>query len=194
MRLLLFILGVLAAIVCIEKPAEAGSWCAYYDFGANGATNCGFSTYQQCLATVSGVGGSCGANPQYQGSPGYICRLNTPGAILIKRPRLAAKAPAGDIGCNPPRLATAEKEIMATVSKLIFGVAIAAVSVATPALAQHASQSDPLISAHHRQHLRVSSPPSDSPAFTSPPRDPRSWVGDPASRPYHYDPEWGGGP
>jgi hypothetical protein len=90
--------------------------------------------------------------------------------------------------------ASAEKEIMATVSKLIFGAAIAAVSIATPALAQHASQSDPPISAHHRQHLRVSSPPSDSPAFTSPPRDPRSWVGDPASRPYHYDPEWGGGP
>jgi hypothetical protein len=93
-----------------------------------------------------------------------------------------------------PRLATAEEEIMATVSKLIFGAALAAVSIATPALAQHASQSDPLISAHHRQHLRVSSPSSGSPAFTSPPRDPRSWVGDPASRPYHYDPGWGGGP
>jgi hypothetical protein len=90
--------------------------------------------------------------------------------------------------------ASAEKEIMATVSKLIFGAAIAAVSIATPALAQHASQSDPPISADHRQHLRVGSPPSDSPAFTSPPRDPRSWVGDPASRPYHYDPGWGGGP
>jgi hypothetical protein len=90
--------------------------------------------------------------------------------------------------------ASAEKEIMTTVSKQIFGAAIAAVSIATPALAQHASQSDALISAHHRQHLRVSSPPSDTPAFTSPPRDPRSWVGDPASRPYHYDPGWGGGP
>ena len=78
---------------------------------------------------------------------------------------------------------------MATVSKLIFGAAMAAVSIATPALAQHASQSDP---PYARQHLRVSSPPSDSPAFTSPPGDPRSWVGDPASRPYHYDPGWGG--
>jgi hypothetical protein len=83
MRLLLFILGVLAAIVCIEKPAEAGPWCAYYDFGANGATNCGFSTYQQCLATVSGVGGSCGANPQYnppqyQGSPGLYLSTKHP--------------------------------------------------------------------------------------------------------------------
>jgi hypothetical protein len=65
-------IGVLAAIVCFEKPAAAQnySWCAYYDLGSSGATNCGFSTFQQCLAAVSGVGGSCGANPQYQGSPG----------------------------------------------------------------------------------------------------------------------------
>jgi hypothetical protein len=69
MRLLLIILGASAAIVCIEKPAEARDypWCAYYNFFHGGATNCGFSTYQQCLATVSGVGGSCGANPQYRG-------------------------------------------------------------------------------------------------------------------------------
>jgi uncharacterized protein DUF3551 len=71
MRLLLFILGVLVAIVCIEKPAAADRpWCAYYDDTEGGFTNCGFSTYQQCLATVSGVGGSCGPNPQYQGVSG----------------------------------------------------------------------------------------------------------------------------
>jgi hypothetical protein len=29
MRLLLFILGVFAAVVCVEKPAAAGPWCAY---------------------------------------------------------------------------------------------------------------------------------------------------------------------
>ena len=56
----------------IEKSAEAQSypWCAYYNRDAGGATNCGFSTFQQCLATVSGAGGSCGANPQYRGSQG----------------------------------------------------------------------------------------------------------------------------
>jgi hypothetical protein len=59
MRLLLFILGVLVAIVCIEKPAEAGPWCAYYDDQDGGFTNCGFATFQQCLAAVSGVGGNC---------------------------------------------------------------------------------------------------------------------------------------
>ena len=68
MRLSLFILGVVAFVVCIERPAAAEQdypWCAYYNRDAGGATNCGFSTFQQCLATVSGAGGSCGANPQY---------------------------------------------------------------------------------------------------------------------------------
>ena len=80
MRLLLFILGVLAAVVCFEKPAAAQNdrWCAYYDFAFGGATNCGFSTFQQCLATVSGVGGSCGPNPQYQGSPGLYLSTKHP--------------------------------------------------------------------------------------------------------------------
>jgi hypothetical protein len=72
MRLLLIIVGAFAAIVSIEKPAEADNgrqWCAYYNFFRGGATNCGFSTFQQCLATVSGVGGSCGPNPMYQPAP-----------------------------------------------------------------------------------------------------------------------------
>jgi hypothetical protein len=59
-------LGVFVAVVCFERPAAAqnNSWCAYYDGGSAGATNCGFATFQQCSAAVSGVGGNCGANPQ----------------------------------------------------------------------------------------------------------------------------------
>jgi hypothetical protein len=73
-------IGVFAAVVCIEKPAAAQNspWCAYYDLGGGGATNCGFSTYQQCLATVSGIGGSCGPDPQYQGSPGHYLSTKHP--------------------------------------------------------------------------------------------------------------------
>ena len=73
-------IGVFAAVVCFEKSAAAQnySWCAYYDLGSSGATNCGFSTFQQCLAAVSGVGGSCGANPQYQGSPGLYLSTKHP--------------------------------------------------------------------------------------------------------------------
>ena len=61
MRLLLFILGVFAAVVCIEKSAEA-NWCAHYNMGG-GASNCGFKTHHECLAAVLGVGGSCGPSP-----------------------------------------------------------------------------------------------------------------------------------
>jgi hypothetical protein len=73
MRLLLIIVSAFAAIACIEKPAEARDypWCAYY-FGQDGggATNCGWETFEQCLATVRGIGGSCGLNPMYQSTPG----------------------------------------------------------------------------------------------------------------------------
>jgi hypothetical protein len=79
MRPWLLILGVFAAILCVEKPAYAqnGAWCAYYDF-KGGATNCGFATFQQCSATVNGIGGSCGPNPQYQRSPGLYLSTKPP--------------------------------------------------------------------------------------------------------------------
>jgi len=40
-------------------------WCATYN-DAYGARNCGFATFQQCLATVSGIGGFCGQNPMFR--------------------------------------------------------------------------------------------------------------------------------
>lgn len=64
MRVSLLILGVLASVVWIETAAAArnGGWCAYYNMGG-GATNCGFATFQQCMAAVSGIGGSCSPSP-----------------------------------------------------------------------------------------------------------------------------------
>jgi hypothetical protein len=42
--------------------AHAGAWCAYYDAYTS---NCGFQTFQQCLATISGQSDAwCAANPQ----------------------------------------------------------------------------------------------------------------------------------
>jgi hypothetical protein len=51
MRLWLLILGVFAAILCVEKLAYAqnGAWCAYYDF-KGGATNCGFANISTMLS------------------------------------------------------------------------------------------------------------------------------------------------
>jgi hypothetical protein len=80
MRFLLLILVALAVIIGIEKPAEAQNypWCAYYNFFHGGATNCGFATWQQCQAAVSGVGGSCGANPMYQPPRGTYLSTRPP--------------------------------------------------------------------------------------------------------------------
>jgi hypothetical protein len=69
-----------------------------------------------------------------------------------------------------PRLAIVEEEIMTNVLKLMLGAAIAALSIASPALAQSASQSDPSISAHHSKHLKKSTHRNGSDAFASEPR------------------------
>jgi hypothetical protein len=67
MRLFLIVVGAFAAMTCIASPAEADNgrrWCAYYV--GNEATNCGWDTFEQCLATVSGIGGFCQLNTMYQ--------------------------------------------------------------------------------------------------------------------------------
>ena len=57
----LFLTGAIAAALLISAytDAEAGAWCAWYDFSTY---NCGFRTYQQCLMTISGAGGLCRPN------------------------------------------------------------------------------------------------------------------------------------
>jgi hypothetical protein len=47
-------------------------WCANYGGagkGGYGASSCGSVSFQQCLATLSGNGGSCTPNPWYQPYP-----------------------------------------------------------------------------------------------------------------------------
>jgi hypothetical protein len=45
-------------------------WCAYYGTPDGvGGTNCGFVSWQQCMATVSGIGGWCRQNPRYTNPP-----------------------------------------------------------------------------------------------------------------------------
>lgn len=68
MRTLFFALTLAVGIagLCCSAQAQNYPWCAYYggsDVG--GATNCGFVTFEQCLATVSGIGGYCARNTQY---------------------------------------------------------------------------------------------------------------------------------
>jgi hypothetical protein len=81
MRFSLFILGVFVAVVCAKGPTEAQNypWCAYYNLGEHGggATNCGFATFQQCLAAVSGLAGTVGPIQCTSPRRDYICRLST---------------------------------------------------------------------------------------------------------------------
>ena len=52
---------LVAAVSAFTTGARAdGSWCAMY---GTGGTNCGLYSFEQCQATVSGVGGFCGQNP-----------------------------------------------------------------------------------------------------------------------------------
>jgi Protein of unknown function (DUF3551) len=44
-----------------QTAAHAAPWCAQYS-GAGGGTNCGFYSFQQCMAAVSGNGGFCTQN------------------------------------------------------------------------------------------------------------------------------------
>jgi hypothetical protein len=58
----------LLALAMAAAPAQAQNypWCAVYGGRMGGAQNCGFSNYQQCMATVTGVGGFCQQNNMYR--------------------------------------------------------------------------------------------------------------------------------
>jgi hypothetical protein len=55
MRLLLFLLGICVSLLGIGNRAEAQNypWCGVY---RDGVMICSFTTFQQCLATVSEAG------------------------------------------------------------------------------------------------------------------------------------------
>ncbi|HEV2957321.1 MAG TPA: DUF3551 domain-containing protein [Xanthobacteraceae bacterium] len=55
--------------------ARAGAWCAWYD---PYTYNCGFNTFQQCQANISGMGGYCARNV-YESQP-------APRARPLRRP------------------------------------------------------------------------------------------------------------
>src|SRR6516162_829217 len=63
------LLGLVGALMVLGTPAHAQNypWCAQYSGRAlGGAQNCGFVSFAQCMATVSGIGGFCVQNTMYQ--------------------------------------------------------------------------------------------------------------------------------
>jgi hypothetical protein len=63
MRTTIVAAAALAALASTLVDARAdGPWCSYY---VQGGKNCGFYSYEQCRANISGIGGSCAPNPAY---------------------------------------------------------------------------------------------------------------------------------
>lgn len=69
--------GILLAAVSLDARLEAtaGSWCSFYEASTY---NCGFNSYTQCMANISGVGGLCSPNhferSTYAPPPAYYPR------------------------------------------------------------------------------------------------------------------------
>lgn len=72
MKTLLAAMAFVAATAVLGTTARAQDypWCAQYGGHQIASTNCGFATFEQCRATISGIGGSCYPNPRYQPGPG----------------------------------------------------------------------------------------------------------------------------
>jgi hypothetical protein len=73
MRVLLFGIGLLVASASLGMAAQAQNyaWCAQYGNGTGGARNCGFTSFAQCQADVSGIGGFCEMNNTYRPAVGH---------------------------------------------------------------------------------------------------------------------------
>ena len=66
------IVTALTLVAPTAGQAQIYPWCAQYG-GRDGGRNCGFVSYAQCMATVSGIGGFCERNSFYTG-PGTPAR------------------------------------------------------------------------------------------------------------------------
>jgi hypothetical protein len=64
---------LVAGFSSLASSAQAQSaysypWCAV-QADKSGATSCYFATYEQCRATLGGIGGSCIRSPYFRGPP-----------------------------------------------------------------------------------------------------------------------------
>lgn len=80
MRIALAVAMATVPMLLLPASAQAQNypWCAQYAPG--GSFNCGFVTIQQCMAAISGNGGSCEANPMFR-----------PGSDSVPPPRRARR-------------------------------------------------------------------------------------------------------
>jgi hypothetical protein len=68
MRFATKLMAAIVIVLAVLTQTSNAQWCAEYS-GLGGTESCGFSTFQQCQATVSGIGGFC--RPSQYNNPGY---------------------------------------------------------------------------------------------------------------------------
>ena len=88
MRILFFVLAIFVVTAGIVTQAEAQNypWCAIYSGGmGGGGTNCGFTTFQQCMDTARGLGSFCQPTHNISLLQDHTHRRGCKGTILIER-------------------------------------------------------------------------------------------------------------
>jgi len=90
------------AAAAIEYP-----WCVSYgDIDGGGGKNCGFVSYEQCMMTARGAGGSCDRNLFYPGTTDQpqACSAQAPTQRLSQRPqrRIDNRAGATNLAALSP--------------------------------------------------------------------------------------------
>jgi len=96
MRTIVLVAIALIGMALTSTSAGAGSWCGTYRLGS---TNCGYSSVEECMATVRGLGGFCQPNPfpgtAYGTSAGSWNRPESPKArsarLLVRRAHAATR-------------------------------------------------------------------------------------------------------
>jgi len=84
MRMTLAALGMGSLALLLSgttASAQDYPWCARY-FG-RGGTNCGFVSYEQCMATARGAGAFCDRNSMYQ--PTVVAAYPGPRRAYVRR-------------------------------------------------------------------------------------------------------------
>jgi Protein of unknown function (DUF3551) len=72
MRAILLGFGILAVMAAAQVQSASAAtaprpWCVRDGSFGRGSWDCTYHTFQQCLASASGNGGSCEQNPNYRG-------------------------------------------------------------------------------------------------------------------------------
>jgi hypothetical protein len=75
LRIMMLLAATTVLAAASAAPAAAAQYCAFY---TSDGGNCGFTSLQQCSATVSGVGGFCFASP----GEGFVAQRGVPATAM----------------------------------------------------------------------------------------------------------------